>query len=150
MFKPGDNLYVDDTATLSLLPKLLSNIPLIAVQTATSDRYIYSSNFVDIQLQHPSRVFLCVDTSIESYAIPKWIFSSGFKKSGMFLYAGQTVYNLFHRPYGVEVCTLGGMACRSRLQNNYFVIIVDEEALTRELTHCLLQGIGKIEAVLRV
>lgn len=141
-FRYGDRLYSDSTETISELPTLLLHTSLLAVQTRQADRFNASFTLLTITLQHPSRVFLCVDVSINIALLPYWIKKCGFADSGMFLSSRHAKYRILHRSYGVEQCILGGMGCRESSQFNYFVLIADEGEFARRLSQFPVNSIN--------
>ena len=140
-FHYGDRVYIDTADSVTFLPRLLLSLPLLAVQTLDSDRFVASANLLSIVLQHPTRVFLCVDYCISVRHFPSWIYKRGFNDSGMHIYTANSKYRVLHRSYGVENCVLGGLACRNSDLHNYFVLIADEEEFTRKLSQCPVNSI---------
>ena len=77
-----------DPVTVAMLPRLLTRLSLLALQTNKADRYISSQHehHLAVELRHPTRVFLCLDKRLTPEQMPPWIAAAGFVDSALCVY----------------------------------------------------------------
>ena len=133
-----------EVVTVVELPKVLRKIPLLALQTNKADRFISSQHrrHLELELRHPTRVFLCVDKRLDQ--LPSWVSEFGFTDSTLHVHTSlsrkanadvnEGVFRIYHRVYGTEVCTFGGLGVNNSSICNYFVLLADEETFSEELS----------------
>jgi hypothetical protein len=132
-FKVGDAIFLDrDDISLTSLPPILSNISLLAIQTCSSDANLNYQQFIELTIQHPSRLYLCIDSSIDVDEYPSWISQIGFRITGLKVNARLHSFNLLCRCCGVEMLIIGSLFCAQKSATNYFLLIADEQDFLRE------------------
>jgi hypothetical protein len=132
-FKIGDPLYLDnETLSITHLPPILSTIPLLGIQTNYSDQHLSYQRFLELTLQHPSRLFLCIDSNLDIDDYPLWISQTGFKITGLQIGSRERIYNLLCRLCGVERFSIGCLSCHQDSIGNYFLILTDEQDFVNE------------------
>jgi hypothetical protein len=127
-FKVGDAIFLDrDDISLTHLPSLLSNISLLAIQTCSTDLNLNYQQFINLTIQHPSRLYLCIDSSIDVDEYPTWISQIGFKITNLKADSYLKTFNLLCRSCGVEMLTIGSLCCQQKSATNYFLLLADEQ-----------------------
>lgn len=147
--KGNENNHVDiseEPVTVVTLPRLLSKLTLLAVQTNKADRFISSNHIhhLALELLHPTRVFLCIDKRLLPSEYPTWVSATGFVDTNLCVHTSlvqkpnaapnEGVFRIFHRSFGTETCMLGGLGASSSTLCNYFILLADEMQFLTELS----------------
>lgn len=126
--KIGDNLYLDrEDISMTLLPSILSKIPLLGIQTFIADKSLTYKSYFDLTIQHPSRLFLCLDSNIDIDEYPRWISESGFEMTNLQINSREHRFILFCRQCGAEKISIGTLSTRLKSVLNYFLLLADEQ-----------------------
>lgn len=135
--KMGDHIFLDrDDISITSLPPMLTRLSILGIQTYAEDKNLGYQNFIELTIQHPSRLMLCIDVNIDIDDYPLWISKNGFVMTNSQVTTRDHTFIILYRLCGAETISLGTLSSRLRTSVNYFLLIVDEQEF--------IQGLGSI------